>query len=477
MFYSFEDVIVMADGQIIYHGPTVSVMDYFKDLGYHCPEIMDVADFLQEVPTADGKRFAQGQTTKSGATPPFGTEALVQAWKESELFASMLEYMDVQVKQSTGQWPAVYNERYPGNFRYSFVHCLEREYKLMIRNTAFLKGRALQSVIIGAIAGSLFSDLPVTDTNSMSGVLFFAALTGALSAMSMLPIIFAQRAVFYKHARGLFFPTSAFVMAQTIVMYPLMVMETIVFTTIVYWSVGLTSDYQSSRYFTFMFVVFVFSLTVSQFFRLVASTVSTPTIAQPIAGVAVVMMVLFSGFIIPKNNIPPGWIWFYWINPVAYVLRSVTINEYLAPDYDFLVCVNPGAGCTVFERFGDQVLTSRGNPTEQVWVWYGVAVMVGLYLLFLLLTTLALTFIRREPVPPAPIVVDYSAEEEAKAESTIVEIPFEPVSFAFKEVWYTVKLAKGEELDLLKGVSGHFEPGTFTALVRIVTHEVPCAVF
>ena len=40
-------------------------------------------------------------------------------------------------------------------------------------------------------------------------------------------------------------------------------------------------------------------------------------------------------------------------------------------------------------------------------------------------------------------------------------------SFSFKDLWYTIKLPKGEELDLLKGVSGYFEPGTLTALVKL----------
>eukprot|EP00598_Pedospumella_elongata_P014637 CAMPEP_0184989574 /NCGR_PEP_ID=MMETSP1098-20130426/29064_1 /TAXON_ID=89044 /ORGANISM="Spumella elongata, Strain CCAP 955/1" /LENGTH=63 /DNA_ID=CAMNT_0027514603 /DNA_START=1 /DNA_END=189 /DNA_ORIENTATION=- len=62
----------------------------------------------------------------------------------------------------------------------------------------------------------------------------------------------------------------------------------------------------------------------------------------------------------------------------------------------------------------------------------------------LTLTTLALTFVRQEPTPPAPIEVDFS-EVEAESEKSIVEIPFDPVSFAFKDIWYTVTLSNHEE--------------------------------
>jgi ABC-type multidrug transport system permease subunit len=383
------------------------------------------------------------------------------------MFKAMLEEMDIQVKESTGQWPAVFSEHYPGTFWFSFTHLLERQVKLTMRDLGFIKGRVMQSVIVGAIAGSLFNGLPTEDSNSMSGILYFCAVFGALTGMAMLPLIFAQRAVFYKHSRALFYPTPAFVLSQMMVLVPLQIIETIVFSTIVYWSVGLSADNGGGRFFTFMLIVFVFSLCITQFYRLVATCVASPAIAQTLSGVALILMVLFSGYIIPKSNIPPGWEWFYWINPINYVLRSVTVNEFLASDYDFQVCVDDA--CTATERFGDQVLKSRGNPTEQVWVWYGVAVLVALYLFFLVLGGLALVYIRTEPVPPAPIVVDYSETDASDdKETAMIDIPFDPVSFAFKDIWYTVKIGKeGEELDLLKGVSGYFEPGTLTALVRL----------
>eukprot|EP01034_Spumella_vulgaris_P047223 gene47223-biopygen1258 len=233
VFYSFTDVIVMADGQIIYHGLTTKVVEYFNTLGYFCPEIMDVADFLQEIPTPDGRRFATGKTS-TGASPPFGTDALVKAWTDSEIFKTMLIEMDEDiVRASAKSWPAVYNERYPTSYWFTFTHCLQREASLLKRNIPFIKGRLGQTLIVGIFAGTLFSNLPTTDTNSMRGILYFTALFGALTSMSTLPIIFEQRAVFYKHAKSLFYPTWIYVLAQSLVMYPMSILETLISTTIV----------------------------------------------------------------------------------------------------------------------------------------------------------------------------------------------------------------------------------------------------
>lgn len=44
----FDDIILMAEGKIIYHGPCDDVLKFFEDCGFKCPERKGTADFLQE---------------------------------------------------------------------------------------------------------------------------------------------------------------------------------------------------------------------------------------------------------------------------------------------------------------------------------------------------------------------------------------------------------------------------------------------
>lgn len=297
---------------------------------------------------------------------------------------------------------------------------------------------------------------------------------------------------------------------------------------------------------------FTFALVISQIFRLICSIAPTPSEALPIAGIDLVIMVLFSGFIQPKSLISNGWIWFYYLNPVAWGLKSVTVNEFTSSKYDFLTCVNYPY-CTEVKRFGDVVQEQYGNPTEEKWIWYSLGVLAAEFIGLFIVTTLALEYIHVEPTPPAPKRPDesenplemdsmkriwremeqktsdkfknnYSKEDESKLPSDesrkgenvgrdlelgsasaienqgegnitqkyvakagsnkansalYVEVPssvktserhfeelqFDKVSFAFTNIWYTVTLANKEEVDLLKGVNGYFEPGTMSALM------------
>lgn len=48
-FDLFDDLILMAEGKIVYHGPRSHVLQFFEHCGFKCPERKGAADFLQEV--------------------------------------------------------------------------------------------------------------------------------------------------------------------------------------------------------------------------------------------------------------------------------------------------------------------------------------------------------------------------------------------------------------------------------------------
>jgi ABC-type multidrug transport system ATPase subunit len=48
-FELFDDIILLCEGQIVYHGPRQNVISFFNTIGFTCPSRKNVADFLQEV--------------------------------------------------------------------------------------------------------------------------------------------------------------------------------------------------------------------------------------------------------------------------------------------------------------------------------------------------------------------------------------------------------------------------------------------
>jgi ABC-type multidrug transport system permease subunit len=67
-----------------------------------------------------------------------------------------------------------------------------------------------------------------------------AIINFSLGSMASLPAAFAQRAVFYRQRDASFFPTSAYGLASMLMLLPVQILEVTVFSTIVYFSVGLS---------------------------------------------------------------------------------------------------------------------------------------------------------------------------------------------------------------------------------------------
>jgi ABC-type multidrug transport system ATPase subunit len=115
-------------------------------------------------------------------------------------------------------------------------------------------------------------------------------------------------------------------------------------------------------------------------------------------------------------------------------------------------------------------MENGGYPTSYQWVWYGVAFLWGLYAVMLLLTTFVLNNVRAVEVK-MPTLSEKDSDADAStaaAAATTVDsdcFKFEKANFSFKDIWYSVELPSGEELDLLRGVDGYIEAGTMTALM------------
>jgi hypothetical protein len=253
VFALFDTVVLLSEGRALYFGPREEVLPYFAALGYECPANMDAADFLQVVSSPEGLRLLAPDRRESA---PRGTAALARAWTDSALFrelqASVAQARQPAapadeetavtsgdggsvaplVEKAAAEWPADLRVRYAGSYWYHFRLTLARQYRLTVRDAGFLKARVGQSLVVAAIAGSLFSNIPAAEYTTMNGFLFFVALNGALSGFAMMPLVFAQKAVFRKHTDSLFYPASAFALAQALVLYPLQLLETVLFVTI-----------------------------------------------------------------------------------------------------------------------------------------------------------------------------------------------------------------------------------------------------
>lgn len=59
----FDDIVLLSEGKIVYHGPREYVLEFFESMGFKCPARKGVADFLQEVSKIKCKNCKTFSTT------------------------------------------------------------------------------------------------------------------------------------------------------------------------------------------------------------------------------------------------------------------------------------------------------------------------------------------------------------------------------------------------------------------------------
>jgi hypothetical protein len=174
------------------------------------------------------------------------------------------------------------------------------------------------------------------------------------------------------------------------------------------------------------------------------------------AGV-VLFLILFGGFIVPPETIPPFFSWLYWWNPFAWTYRALVVNEFNSGRWD-----DPG---TLLSNAGFNDYS--GSPYSHEWIPLSFCYTVPYSLACIVLSGLGLTSRKSSETRPSSGEPRTRDAKNGKGGSrTEVQIPFTPVTMAFRDISYDVKALKADETKrILSNVSGIFRPGRLCALM------------
>ncbi|KAL3672584.1 hypothetical protein V7S43_001879 [Phytophthora oleae] len=484
VFELFDDVVILNEGHVMYHGPRAEALDYFESLGFKCPPRRDVADFLLDLGTDKQGQYEVDSIPSSGI--PRSASQYADVFTRSAIYAGMMEDLHGPVHPSLIEDKAKHMDPIP-EFHQSFwdstMAVMRRQIVLTSRDMAFLVGRSIMVIMMGLLYSSTFYQFEETNAQLVMGIIFNAVMFVSLGIQAQIPTFIAARDVFYKQRRANFFRTSSFVLANSVSQLPLGLAESLVFGSIVYWMCGYVATFEAFLLFELM--LFLTNLAMAAWFFFLACASPDLNVANPLSMVSILFFVLFAGFVITKEQIPDYLIWVYWINPMAWGVRALAVNQYTDSSFD--TCVYDGIDyCANYNMtMGEYSLTTFEVPTEKFWLWYGMVFMVAAYVFFMFLSYIVLEYHRYES--PENVTLDNESKSETSDDYGLIRTPrsspaggetllavtpdsekhFIPVTVAFKDLWYTVPDPANpkDTIDLLKGINGYALPGTITALM------------
>ncbi|XP_027344150.1 pleiotropic drug resistance protein 1-like isoform X3 [Abrus precatorius] len=511
----FDDIILLSDGQIVYHGPRQLVLQFFESMGFRCPERKGVADFLQEVTSR--KDQEQYWVHKDEPYSFVRVNEFAVAFQRFHVGREIGDELSVPFDRTKNHPAALTTKKYGVNKKELLKANFSREYLLMKRNAFVYIFKLSQLAVMAVVAMTVFMRTEmhrdsVDNGGVYSGALFFTIVMVLFNGMPDISMTVAKLPIFYKQRDLLFYPAWAYAIPSWILKIPVTLTEVVVWVSITYYVIGF--DPNVGRFFKQYFLLLLLGQMASALFRSIAAVGRNMIIANTFGSFAIVTLLTLGGFILSREDVKKWWIWGYWISPIMYEQNAMMVNEFLGQSWNHVL---PNST----EPLGVEVLKSRGFFTHAFWYWIGVGALFGFVFLLNITFTLALTYLNPLEKPQAVISkealgkkhrdktiedieltlnltvnattrnLDDNGTESMSSSSASVRpeadvesshrrkrgmiLPFEPHSLTFDEITYSVDMPEEmknrgvieDRLVLLKGVSGVFRPGVLTALMGV----------
>ncbi len=306
----FDKTTVLYNGRQIYFGPARGARDFFERQGWFCPPRQTTGDFLTSV-TNPGERIPRpGMEQKVPRTP----EDFERYWLGSPEFKAlqneMAEYNAEFEGEGQVQSIAQLREKKhyrqakhvrPGSpFTISILMQVrqntKRAYQRIWNDLPPVASHTMMQLIMAFVIGSMFYGTPnaTAGFNAKGSVLFMAILLNALTAISEINGLYVQRPMVEKHFSYAFYHPATEAAAGIIADIPVKFATAVAFNLVVYFLSDLGRS--ASQFFLFFLIMYVSTFVMTAVFRFLAGITKTVPQAMGLAGVVVLAIVQYSGF-------------------------------------------------------------------------------------------------------------------------------------------------------------------------------------
>ncbi|KAL4897790.1 ABC-2 type transporter-domain-containing protein [Aspergillus ambiguus] len=512
----FDKAVVLYEGRQIYYGPASAAKAFFERQGWYCPPRQTTGDFLTSVTNPVERQPREGMQNQVPRTP----DEFEAYWHNSPEYRELQRAMEAHHSETTAQSEEKLREFQQQKRQAQAKHTrpaspyllsvpmqvklnTKRAYQRVWNERTSTVTSFIGNCIIALIVGSVFYGTPAATSGfyQKGAVLFYAVLLNALTAMTEINSLYSQRPIVEKHNSFAFYHPATEAIAGILSDIPVKFLLAVAFNLILYFLSGLRRE--PSQFFIYFLINFVIMFVMSAVFRTMAAITKTVSQAMTLAGILILALVIYTGFVVPVPNMHPWFGWIHYINPIYYAFEILVANEFHGRDFDCsqvipaypnmqgdtFVCSSKGAVAGQDKVSGDAYIWDSYEYTyDHVWRNFGIliAFLVGFLAIYFVATELnssttstaeVLVFRRGhepqalknggaddEETSSADAPVPASSDEKAQSELPL--LPPQRDIFTWRDVSYDIEI-KGEPRRLLDHVSGWVKPGTLTALMGV----------
>ncbi|XP_020418548.1 ABC transporter G family member 10 isoform X2 [Prunus persica] len=358
----FDRIILLSNGTVMHNGSLHLLQQRLNSAGHCLPNHVNLLEFaIDVIGSLDGT-----PTSEALNIHPFPLQ-------ERHVCSHNLEGKLLIYPNSRLEEVVILGQRFCSN---------------IFRTKQLFVTRVIQALVAGLVLGTIFLNVGREKGSialqTQTG--FFAfSLTFLLSSTTEgLPIFLQERRILMSETSKGAYRVSSYVIANTLIFLPFLFMVGLLYSTPVYWLVGLRRNIDGFLYFSLVvwMVLLMSNSVVACFSALVPNFIMGTSLISGLMG----SFFLFSGYFISKDSIPSYWIFMHYSSLFKYPFECFIINEYGGEQGRRCIQIDKD-GCNLF---GDGFLRQQGLRETQK--WSNLAVMFGFIIGYRVLCLLILWY-------------------------------------------------------------------------------------
>ena len=323
IFNSFDSLLLLKRG-----GETV----FFGELG---DESYNLIEYLESYPATTQIKKGENPATWMLTCIGAGSAGSADQFNYADAYAKSPLAIDCTKKiDNINAHPSdiiTFPTKYATTRRTQSIEVFKRMSKIYWRSPGYNRVRLLVSGIVALLFGSVYASQRVPtnegDMNSRVTSIYITALFLGVNAMNtVLPVFEMERNMFYRHKASLMYDHKAVTLALTLVEVPFILLASMVFCLLWYFTVGFDPD--AGKFFLY-WLFMTFSLGIFTFFgQGFMSVFRDSQTAQGFGSLLIGFSSIFGGILIRPQDINQFWIWAYWTFPLHYVLEGLLSSQF-----------------------------------------------------------------------------------------------------------------------------------------------------
>ncbi|XP_065906203.1 broad substrate specificity ATP-binding cassette transporter ABCG2-like [Dysidea avara] len=387
----FDLLTLMSRGRLVYHGPSNNALNYFSEIGYQCEQHNNPADFFLDVIIENEE--AEGPSAEISEIESSNRVRLAEIFEKSKEFQTVKQHLDGKLKTALSV-PQGETPEFATSFPWQFGVLAVRTIRNLLRNRLATGVQVVMMVGIAVVLGLVFlqADDDFVGVQDRIGAIFFAIINAAFINIHAVEVFQKEKPIFvHQNVSGYYRVSSYFLAKVSCDLIPIRIIPIIIYVIIFYWMLGLESD--AGKFFFFMLTLVLMASCASA----IAFAISS---AAPVAGIAIagtasalILQVMFSGFLKNLRTIDDWIAWLQYLSVIRYALNAVVVNELDGNEYP------PGCGSdnstSTFDCLvGRDYLDTLGYLEFDI--WYNILALACFNVGYLFLSYLILRIIKKE---------------------------------------------------------------------------------